>query len=66
MGLVLRVLIALLPVSGAAHSRELAQLGPLRANPGKAVSGHLEVTGVGDPGTRIARQSGAKRSAALA
>ena len=53
MSLVPRVLLSLLALSGTAHARELAQLGPLRANAGEAVSGYLEVAASGDQGARI-------------
>ena len=53
MSQISRVLLSLLAISGAAHARELAQLGPLRANAGEAVSGYLEVAASGDQGARI-------------
>jgi predicted deacylase len=53
MGLVTRVLLALLSFSCIAHARELAQLGLLRAGAGEAVSGYLEVPASGDQGARI-------------
>ena len=53
MGVIPRVVLTFLAVSGIAHARELAQLGPLRASDGEAVSGYLEVPALGDNGTRI-------------
>jgi predicted deacylase len=53
MDLIARVLLPLLSISGVAHARELAQLGPLRADAGEAVSGYLEVAAHGDQGARI-------------
>jgi predicted deacylase len=53
MRLIPRVLLLLLSVPGIAHARELAQLGPLHANAGQAVSGYLEIAPAGDAGTRI-------------
>lgn len=53
MGVIPRVLLTFLALSGIAHARELAQLGPLRASAGEAVSGYLEVPALGDNGTRI-------------
>jgi len=50
---VARLLLAFLAISGAAHARELSELGPLRANAGRAVSGYLEVPALGDGGARI-------------
>jgi hypothetical protein len=48
-----RLLLALLAVSCAAHADGPSQLGPLRASPGQAVSGYLEVPALGDGGARI-------------
>jgi hypothetical protein len=53
MGLIARVLLPLLSISGLAQARELTQLGPLRADAGEAVSGYLEVAAHGDQGARI-------------
>lgn len=53
MGVIPRVVLTFLALSGIAHARELAQLGPLRASAGEAVSGYLEVPALGDNGTRI-------------
>ena len=53
MGMISRVVLSLLAVSGAAHARDLEQLGPLRANVGEAVSGYLEVAALSDTGARI-------------
>ncbi len=53
MGLVLRILLAFLAMSGAAHARDVPQLGPLRASAGQVVSGYLEVPALNDAGTRI-------------
>lgn len=49
----LPVLLALLAISSAADARDVAQLGPLRAEPGQAVSGYLEVAPLNDAGSRI-------------
>jgi len=48
-----KILLALLAMSGVAHAEVVAQLGPLRADPGQAVSGYLEVPAQGDAGARI-------------
>jgi predicted deacylase len=48
-----RLLLALLAISGAAHASEIAQLGPLRADAGQAVSGYLEIPALNDAGARI-------------
>jgi predicted deacylase len=53
MRVIPRVVLTFLAVAGIAHARELAQLGPLRAIAGEAVSGYLEVPALGDDGTRI-------------
>ena len=53
MGVITRVLLASLAISGAANARDVAQLGPLRADAGEAVSGYLEVPAAGDDGARI-------------
>ena len=53
MGPVPRILLAFLVISGAAHARDVPQLGPLRASAGQAVSGYLEVPALGDGGARI-------------
>ena len=53
IGSIPRIVLAFLAMSGVAHARDLAQLGPLRANAGQAVSGYLEVPALGDSGTRI-------------
>jgi predicted deacylase len=49
----LRILLALLAISGAAHAREVSQLGPLRADAGQAASGYLEIPALNDAGARI-------------
>ncbi len=46
-------MLAFLAISGAAHADVLTQLGPLRASPGQAVSGYLEVPALNDSGARI-------------
>jgi hypothetical protein len=48
-----QIVLAFLAISGAAHARDLSQLGPLRASAGQAVSGYLEVPALGDEGARI-------------
>jgi predicted deacylase len=48
-----QIVLAFLAISGAAHARDLSQLGPLRASAGQAVSGYLEVPALGDRGSRI-------------
>ncbi len=53
MGVIPRVVMAFLAMSCGAHARDLAQLGPLRASAGEAVSGYLEVPALGDNGARI-------------
>jgi predicted deacylase len=53
MGVIPRVVLTFLALSGIAQARELAQLGPLRASAGEAVSGYLEVPALGDNGARI-------------
>ena len=53
MGVIPRVVMAFLTMSGGAYARDLAQLGPLRASAGEAVSGYLEVPALGDNGARI-------------
>lgn len=53
MGVIPRVVLTFLALSGIANAREPAQLGPLRASAGEAVSGYLEVPALGDNGTRI-------------
>ncbi len=50
---VLRMVFAFLAIFGIAHADEPSQLGPLRAAPGEAVSGYLEVPASGDTGARI-------------
>lgn len=49
----LQILLAFLAISGAAHARDVPQLGPLRAGVGEAVSGYLEVLALNDAGARI-------------
>jgi predicted deacylase len=53
MNPVLKLLLAFLVASGAAQARDVSQLGPLRASPGQAASGYLEVPALNDAGTRI-------------
>src|SRR5688572_14480100 len=53
MGVIPRVVMTFLVMSCGAHARDLAQLGPLRASAGEAVSGYLEVPALGDDGARI-------------
>ncbi len=53
MNLIPRIVLTFLAMSGVAHARDLAQLGPLRADAGEAVSGYLEVPALGDSGARI-------------
>lgn len=53
MGVIPRVVLTFLAASGAAQAHDHAQLGPLRASAGEAVSGYLEVPALGDNGTRI-------------
>ncbi len=53
MRVIPRVLVAFLALAGAAHGRELTELGTLRANAGEAISGYLEVPARGDEGARI-------------
>ena len=53
MGSIPRISLAFLAMSGVAQAGDLAQLGPLRANAGQAVSGYLEVPALGDSGARI-------------
>jgi predicted deacylase len=53
VGLVLRILLAFLAIPGAAHARDVSQLGLLRASPGQAVSGYLEIPASNDTGARI-------------
>ncbi len=53
MGVIPRVVLMFIAVWGAAYARDLAQLGPLRANAGEAVSGYLEVPALVDNGARI-------------
>jgi predicted deacylase len=53
MSVIPRVVLSMLAVSGAAHARDIEQLGPLRANAGEAVSGYLDVPARGDEGARI-------------
>jgi len=53
MGVIPRVVMALLGLSCGAHARDLAQLGPLHASAGEAVSGYLQVAALGDNGARI-------------
>ncbi|MEX2150228.1 MAG: M14 family metallopeptidase [Steroidobacteraceae bacterium] len=48
-----QIVLAFLAISGAAHARDLSQLGPLRASAGQAVSGYLEVPAMDDAGARI-------------
>ncbi len=48
-----QIVLAFLAISGAAHARDLSQLGPLRASAGQAVSGYLEVPALNDGGARI-------------
>lgn len=48
------MVLAGLLLTGSAEARELAQLGPLHAGPGEAVSGYLDVPALaGDAGARI-------------
>ena len=49
----LRVALAFLAISCAARAGEISQLGPLRASPGQAVSGYLEIPAQGEGGARI-------------
>jgi predicted deacylase len=51
--MIARLLLALLAMSGAAHARDVPQLGILRAGVGEAVSGYLEVPALNDAGARI-------------
>src|SRR5688572_22173555 len=53
MSVIPRVVLSMLAVSGAAHARDIEQLGPLRANAGEAVSGYLDVPARRDQGARI-------------
>ena len=53
MRMILHVVIASLATSGTVHAREVAQLGPLRASAGQAVSGYLEIPALNDAGMRI-------------
>jgi hypothetical protein len=53
MGVIPRVFFSLLAFPGITQGRELAQVGPLRADAGQAVSGYIEVPAAGDPGARI-------------
>lgn len=53
MSRVPQVVLAFLAISGAAHARDVSQLGPLRASAGQAVSGYLEVPALDDAGARI-------------
>ncbi|HUG99605.1 MAG TPA: M14 family metallopeptidase [Gammaproteobacteria bacterium] len=53
MGSVVQIVLVFLAITGAAHARDLSQLGPLRASAGQAVSGHLEVPALSDVGARI-------------
>jgi len=53
MGVIPRVVIAFLATSCGVHAGDLAELGPLHANAGQAVSGYLEVPALGDNGARI-------------
>ena len=53
MGVIPRVVMAFLAISGVAQARDVAQLGSLRANAGQAVSGYLEVPALCDSGARI-------------
>jgi len=53
MGVLTRALLVGVFLAGAADAREVAQLGPLRAGPGEAVSGYLEVPALNDSGARI-------------
>src|SRR5687767_14422115 len=53
MGPVPRIMLAFLAITGAAHARDVSQLGPLRASVGQAVSGYLEVPALNDGGARI-------------
>jgi predicted deacylase len=53
MSVIPRVVLAFLTVSVAAHARDPAQLGSLRASAGEAVSGYLEVPARDDSGARI-------------
>ena len=53
MNLLPGIALACLAFSGTAHSADLSQLGPLRASPGQAVSGYLEVPALNDGGARI-------------
>jgi predicted deacylase len=49
----LHILFVSLALSGVAQARDVAQLGPLTAKAGQAVSGYLEVAASGDAGARI-------------
>ena len=53
MGGIARAVWGLLAVSATAQAGDLAQLGPLRANTGEAVSGYLAIPARGDEGTKI-------------
>lgn len=53
MKLITRPALALLALSATAQAGELAQLGPLSAAAGEAVSGYLAVPARGDDGTQI-------------
>ena len=53
MGGIARAVWGLLAVSATAQAGDLAQLGPLRANTGEAVSGYLAIPARGDEGTQI-------------
>lgn len=48
-----QIVLTFFAFSCAAHSSELRQLGPLRADAGEAVSGYLDVPALGDGSTRI-------------
>ena len=53
MNVIPRIVMAFLATSCGAHARDLAELGPLRASAGEAVSGYLDVPASGDSGARI-------------
>lgn len=53
MTLAARILLLVLAIAGAARAADVSQLGPLRAEPGEAVSGYLEISALGGGSTRI-------------
>ena len=53
MGGIRRATVIALFLAATADAGELDQLGPLRANPGQATSGYLEVPALADQGARI-------------